>query len=108
MTPELIKQWVEQADLGHAGMECVQFGGGIVSFSTIAAFAALVAAHQRELDAKVCEAGIDQAKEDELSIKSRKLDGQDGELQALKFWSTVSLYNNARKLCAAAIRGTNP
>lgn len=108
MTPELIKQWAKESGFQERQDGFRDSGDPSHYFDCwpeeLEAFAALVAAHQRELDAKVCEAGIDQAKEDELSIKSRKLDGQDGELQALKFWSTVSLYNNARKLCAAAIR----
>ena len=67
-------------------------------------FAQLVAEAEREACAKVCEAGMDQSTEERMKSKSVQLNGADGELEALKFWSTVSLYNNARRLCAVAIR----
>jgi len=71
-------------------------------------FAALIearaVARTREECAKVCEAGMDNSMEERMKSKSIQLNGADGELEALKFWSTVSLYNNARALCAAAIR----
>ena len=71
-------------------------------------FAALIearaVARTREECAVACEAGINEAMEAKMLSKSHRLAGKDGELEALKFWSTVSLYNNARKLCAASIR----
>lgn len=67
-------------------------------------FAALVAAQEREQCALACEAGMDHSMEHRMLSKTHQLNGADGELEALKFWSTVSLYNNARRLCAVAIR----
>lgn len=55
MTRDQIIAWAREADQGHAGAECEQFGGGIVSVSTLEFFASLVAAHEREACAKVCE-----------------------------------------------------
>lgn len=48
MTLEDIIRMAREADQGHAGMECEQFGGGIVSVSTLERFAELVAAAERE------------------------------------------------------------
>jgi 23S rRNA G2069 N7-methylase RlmK/C1962 C5-methylase RlmI len=59
---------------------------------------------EREKNAQKCEALLEQAKENELLARSRKLAGKPGELEALKFWLTVSTYNAAIKKCAAAIR----
>lgn len=47
MTREDVIRMAREADEGHAGMECEQFGGGIVSVSTLERFAALVAAAER-------------------------------------------------------------
>ena len=55
MTRDDIISMAREADQGHAGSECDQFGGGIVSVSTLERFAALVAAAEREACAKVCE-----------------------------------------------------
>ncbi len=55
MTRDDIIRMAEKADLGHAGMECIGFGGGLCSISTIERFAALVAAAEREACAKLCE-----------------------------------------------------
>lgn len=48
MDKRQIEHWAIEADQDHAGMDCVQFGGSIVSVSTLERFAALVAAHERE------------------------------------------------------------
>lgn len=100
MDKKQIEQWAREA---------AYFDGGVNSWIVPSAdmlerFAALVAAHEREQCAVVCEAGMDHSMEQRLSSKAHQLNGADGELEALKFWSTVSLYNNARKLCAEAIR----
>lgn len=58
MTLEDILRMAREADQGHAGMECEQFGGGIVSVSTLERFAELVAAAEREACAKVCADAI--------------------------------------------------
>lgn len=47
MNREDVIRMAREADEGHAGMECEQFGGGIVSVSTLERFAALVAAAER-------------------------------------------------------------
>lgn len=52
MNREEVIRMAREADEGHAGMECEQFGGGIVSVSTLERFAALVAAAEREECAK--------------------------------------------------------
>lgn len=60
MTKDQIIAMAMEADQGHAGMECLQFGGGFASVSTLERFASLVAAQaaaeEREQCAKVCEA----------------------------------------------------
>lgn len=55
MTRDDVIRWAREADQGHAGMECEQFGGGFVSVSTLDRFAALVAAAEREACAQVCD-----------------------------------------------------
>lgn len=47
MNRDDVIRMAHEADEGHAGMECEQFGGGIVSVSTLERFAALVAAAER-------------------------------------------------------------
>lgn len=64
------------------------------------AFARLVV----ERCAGVCESRMDLDKEKQLLEKSRSLSGKDGELEALKFWMTVSTVNAAHAQDAAAIR----
>lgn len=49
MTPELIKQLAEEAGFGEL------LADGVIQPSELEAFAALVAAHQRELEAKDAE-----------------------------------------------------
>lgn len=49
MTPELIKQWADKAGLGD------YLDRGTILIDELLPFAALVAAHQRELDARICE-----------------------------------------------------
>lgn len=44
MTKDQIIAMAIEADQGHAGMECLQFGGGFASVSTLERFASLVAA----------------------------------------------------------------
>lgn len=56
MNREDVIRMAREADEGHAGMECEQFGGGIVSVSTLERFAALVAAAEREECARVVDA----------------------------------------------------
>lgn len=73
MTPELIKQWARQAGMTGG----TQFIAGV---SELSEFAALVAAHQREMDAKVCD------------------EHQEGGIGGWK--------HNTPADCAAAIRGT--
>lgn len=51
VTPELIKQWAMEADFFKDGFD--QWVAP--TFATVEAFAALVAAHEREECAKVCE-----------------------------------------------------
>lgn len=53
MTPDLIKQWAIQS--GFTGQECLSW------WTDLSKFAALVAAHQRELDARACEKLADDA-----------------------------------------------
>ena len=55
MNRDDIIRMAEEADFGNAGMECIGFGGGLCSISTIERFAALVAAAEREACAQVCE-----------------------------------------------------
>lgn len=55
MDRKQIEHWAIEADQGHAGMDCMGFGGSIVSISTLERFAALVAAHEREQCALVCD-----------------------------------------------------
>ena len=54
--------------------------------------------------AGVCDARKDLDKEKQLLEKSRSRSGEDGELEALKFWMTVSTVNAAHTQDAAAIR----
>lgn len=61
MDKQQIEQWAIEADQGHAGMDCLGFGGSIVSVSTLERFAALVAAHEREQ----CALEADRQMEDE-------------------------------------------
>lgn len=61
MNKQQIEQWAIEADQGHAGMDCLGFGGSIVSVSTLERFAALVAAHEREQ----CALEADRQMEDE-------------------------------------------
>lgn len=56
MNRDDVIRMAREADQGHAGMECEQFGGGIVSVSTLERFAALVAAAEREECARVVDA----------------------------------------------------
>jgi len=102
MTKDQIIAMAREADAGYG----VQ--GIIIGFEHLKKFASLVAAQaaaeEREACAKACEAGMDHSMEERMKSKSIQLNGADGELEALKFWSTVSLYNNARRLCAVAIR----
>lgn len=86
------------------GVKVVDETNLLVSVAFVERFAKLIEARTREECAVACEAGIDEAMEAKMLSKSQRLAGKDGELEALKFWSTVSLYNNARKLCAASIR----
>lgn len=81
MTPELIKQWALKAGYDLERGERVSEASDGELFRS---FAALVAAHQRELDAKVCEA-------------EHLEDPQDHADDA---------YDQACFDCAAAIRGT--
>ncbi|MDR7094122.1 hypothetical protein [Hydrogenophaga laconesensis] len=55
MNRDEVIRMAKEADQGHASMECELFGGSIVSVSTLERFAQLVAAHEREECAKVCE-----------------------------------------------------
>lgn len=55
MSDKRLLEMAAKADLGHAGMECVPFGGGVVSVSTLEAFAQLVAEDEREEMAKLCD-----------------------------------------------------
>jgi hypothetical protein len=77
MTPDDIIRMAEEADLGHAGMECVGFGGGLCSISTIARFAALVAAAEREACAKVCEEQYEYYGYDHVFAAAIRARGQD-------------------------------
>lgn len=85
MTKDQIIAMAIEADQGHAGMECLQFGGGFASVSTLERFASLVAAQaaaeEREECAKVC---------DELAELNRKA-------------FSDSMWQQGE--CAAAIRG---
>lgn len=58
MTEDLIAM-AREADQGHAGSECEQFGGGVVSVSTLERFAALIearaVARTREECAEIAE-----------------------------------------------------
>jgi hypothetical protein len=54
--------------------------------------------------AAVCESRMDLDKEKQLLEKSRSRSGEDGELEALKFWMTVSTVNAAHAQDADAIR----
>lgn len=51
MTPELIKQWAKEADCMAVNL----YGERPAAIERMMRFAALVAAHQRELDARICE-----------------------------------------------------
>lgn len=95
MTRDDVIRMAREADEGHAGMECEQFGGGIVSVSTLERFAALVAAAEREECAKVCG---DRAMRCELEANQAMESGERDESSALR--STAWQIS----VCADAIR----
>ena len=85
MTPELIKQWASESGFIFAN-DAKLDNHAQWQANVFAKFAALVAAHQRELDARICD---------------------ERAAQALKEpWSGMDACWTGANDCAAAIRGT--
>lgn len=106
MTPELIKQWAIQS--GFTGQECLSW------WTDLSEFAALVAAHQRELDSKDAERYrfIEESRSGTI-----RLDGDQGNPKDFRYaaptyihWTApeIPLSTAIDRMCAAAIRGTTP
>ena len=79
----------------------------LIDIGYLEKFAALVAAAEREVCAKVCDALVD--KKEQAKAASRINDAicdcdDDAELRARRHELTVSTYNSGISKCAAAIR----